>query len=248
MITAYHRPKTIDEALRLLAREGIDTRPLSGGVSLSGSRDGDIEVVDLQDLGLDNIIETNEDISIQAGVTLRVLHNYSNLPAGVADVIDREVSINIQNAGTVCGLVATCDGRSPLCTVLISLGSKATWLPGNEKMDIGSRFRQHGKTSSRLLMREIVIPKNVSTYFEMVARSPLDKPILCVSITKWPTGRLRVALGGWGEYPVLAYDGMDSHEAIQYSQNICLSSDDEWASSEYRMHLAGILTQRLLLG
>jgi CO/xanthine dehydrogenase FAD-binding subunit len=53
MITAYHRPQTLDEALTLLSRP--DARPLGGGTILSRPGPDPIQVVDLQSLGLNTI-------------------------------------------------------------------------------------------------------------------------------------------------------------------------------------------------
>src|SRR5690606_41271983 len=50
----YHRPRDLDEALRLLQRPEIRTVPLAGGTDLVGQRNPDVEaVVDLSELGLD---------------------------------------------------------------------------------------------------------------------------------------------------------------------------------------------------
>jgi CO/xanthine dehydrogenase FAD-binding subunit len=58
MITMYHRPQTLDEALTLLAQP--NTVPLGGGTLLSHastslSATNPVSVVDLQALGLDSI-------------------------------------------------------------------------------------------------------------------------------------------------------------------------------------------------
>ena len=46
MITAYHRPKTLDEALTLLAQPNMV--PLGGGTLLSHPSPDPVEAVDLQ--------------------------------------------------------------------------------------------------------------------------------------------------------------------------------------------------------
>ena len=53
MITAYHRPQTLDEALALLARPNVI--PLGGGTLLSHPTPDSVEAVDLQALGLDTV-------------------------------------------------------------------------------------------------------------------------------------------------------------------------------------------------
>ncbi len=53
MITAYHRPKTLEEALTLLTQ--ADTFPLGGGTLLSQGTVDSVQAVDLQLLGLDSL-------------------------------------------------------------------------------------------------------------------------------------------------------------------------------------------------
>ena len=53
MITAYHRPTTLDEALTLLAQP--NRTPLGGGTLLSHSKSDSVEAVDLQSLSLDSV-------------------------------------------------------------------------------------------------------------------------------------------------------------------------------------------------
>ena len=53
MITAYHRPKTLDEALALLT--GPNRTPLGGGTLLDKPTTDPVEAVDLQALNLNSI-------------------------------------------------------------------------------------------------------------------------------------------------------------------------------------------------
>lgn len=61
MITAYHRPQTLDEALTLLSQP--NTVPLGGGTLLSHSKTDSVEVVDLQALGLNSIKKSGNNPS-----------------------------------------------------------------------------------------------------------------------------------------------------------------------------------------
>jgi CO/xanthine dehydrogenase FAD-binding subunit len=53
MITTYHRPQTLDEALTLLTQP--NTVPLGGGTLLSRPTTDSVQAVDLQSLGLDSL-------------------------------------------------------------------------------------------------------------------------------------------------------------------------------------------------
>ena len=68
MITTYHRPQTLDEALALLTQP--NTFPLGGGTLLSQPTVDPVQVVDLQSLGLDSLTKKGNDLEIGATCTL----------------------------------------------------------------------------------------------------------------------------------------------------------------------------------
>jgi CO/xanthine dehydrogenase FAD-binding subunit len=90
------------------------------------------------------------------------------------------------------------------------------------------------------------IPLNTSLRFAMVARSPMDRPIVCAAVAQWPSGRTRVALGGFGKTPVLAMDGPEPGGAVVAAREAFRFAEDEWSSAAYRMEVAGKLVQRLV--
>jgi len=57
---------------------------------------------------------------------------------------------------------------------------------------------------------------------------------------------MRLALGGFGAAPTLAFDGMDEIGLDLAAQNACSQVADEWASAEYRQEIAGVLSRRCL--
>jgi len=96
------------------------------------------------------------------------------------------------------------------------------------------------------VITKIVIPLNVKLAFETVARTPADKPIVCAAVAQWPSGRTRLALGGWGRSPVLAMDGSESGGVEEAAKNAFHEAGDEWASAEYRSEVAAVLAKRCL--
>ena len=67
MIIAYHRPKTLDEALTLLAHP--NRTPLGGGTLLAKLETDPVEAVDLQSLHLDSIEKQGNSLKISATST-----------------------------------------------------------------------------------------------------------------------------------------------------------------------------------
>jgi CO/xanthine dehydrogenase FAD-binding subunit len=92
----------------------------------------------------------------------------------------------------------------------------------------------------------VVLPLRINFAFESISRSPADLPIVCAAVAKWESGRTRLALGGWGNYPTLAMDGPGSDGIDIAGRNAYSHAGDEWASAEYRQEMAGVLALRCL--
>src|SRR5215216_3114353 len=122
MITAYHRPKTLAEALTLLSQP--NTLPLGGGTLLSKHQSDPVEVVDLQSIGLDSIKKSGNNLELGATVTLQQLLESEHCPAALKSALKLEAPLNIRNAATVAGTLVACDGRSTLASVLFALDAK----------------------------------------------------------------------------------------------------------------------------
>ena len=285
MITQYHRPQTLEEALELLSHP--NTFALGGGTLLSrpstrltvraaaaadtpvrdgraGPQTDSVEVVDLQALGLNQIKKSGNNLAIGATVTLQQLLEDKNCPAALEAALKLEAPLNLRNAATVAGTIVACDGRSTFATTLLALDAKLT-------IDRGSRTKNgpssvaHGlgdflPLRPRGLITSVTIPLNVKAAFEYVARTPADKPIVCVALAQWPSGRTRLAVGGCGKAPMLAMDGTEAEagstsplrqaqglrSAEAAARNAFHEAADEWASAEYRMDAAATLAKRCL--
>jgi putative selenate reductase FAD-binding subunit len=245
MITQYFRPNTLEEALRLLKHP--DTYPLGGGTDLSQRTDSFFSVVDLQALGLDTFHQTGNNLDIGGTVTLQSLLESTITPEALKKAIELEAPLNLRTMGTVAGSLVTCDGRSPFGVSMLALDAQMTLLPGNEQISLGNYlpFRGGGEGfHTGRLITKIAIPLGIKLAFETVARTPADKPIICAALAQWPSGRTRLALGGWGHTPTLVVDGNEASGLKEAAQSACAEAGDEWASGEYRMEVVGILTKR----
>ena len=70
MITTYHRPHSLEEALTLLNQP--NRIPLGGGTLLSKPATDPVEVVDLQALDLDSITKSGNNPSTGSGQRLEL--------------------------------------------------------------------------------------------------------------------------------------------------------------------------------
>lgn len=256
MITAYHRPQTLDEALSLLAQPNI--LPLGGGTLLSRPTTDPVEVADLQALGLDTVKKNGNNLELGATLTLQSLLESEHCPPALKSALKLEAPLNIRNTATVAGTLVACDGRSTFAGVLLAMDTKL------EHAILGKSNIEYRTTNigdflplrSTDLITKIVLPLNIKLAFEYVSKTPSDKPIVCAALAQWNSGRTRLALGGYGKSPMLAMDGelppspsgrgIEGEGLYAAARNAFHEATDEWASAEYRMDVAATLAKRCL--
>lgn len=246
MITAYHRPETLEQALALIARAAPMTLPLGGGTLLSHPDGKSLEVVDLQHLGLDQIKKRGRELEIGATVTLQRLLEGETTPDSMKGALKLEAPLNIRNAATAAGDLMAADGRSTFACCLLALDAKIVIQPNDEEMQIGNFLPLRGDTMRGRLITKIVLLDHAKLAFEYVARTPADKPLVCAALAVWPSGRTRLAVGGWGKTPLLAMDGTEAEGLESAARNALHEAMDEWASAEYRQEIAATLAKRCL--
>jgi putative selenate reductase FAD-binding subunit len=264
MITTYHKPKTLDEALELLTRP--NTLPLGGGTLLSHGTADSVQAVDLQLLGLDSITKSGNNPSTGSGqrlelgatLTLQALLESEHCPEPLKRAIKLEAPLNIRNAATVAGTLVACDGRSTFASLLLAMDAKVTVVSkqsAEETINIGDLLPLREQIRGKLITK-ITIPINVKLAFDHVSKTPADKPLICAALAQWNSGRTRLALGGYGRSPMLAMDGTEAEGASSSdfvlrsaetaARNAFHEATDEWASAEYRMNVAPTLAKRCL--
>ena len=247
MITLYHRPQTLEEALKLLSAP--NTRPLGGGTVLTHPSDESFAVVDLQALGLDKLHKSGNNLEIGATVPLQALLESPHTPAALKTAIKLEAPLNLRTMGTVAGALVTCDGRSPFAAVMLALEAKLeirNSLIENRGTPLGELLPLREELLRSKLITKIEIPLNLKLAYEYVARSPADKPIVCTALAQWPSGRTRLIIGGWGSSPSVAMDGNEASGIESAARNATHDATDEWASAEYRSDVAAVLAKRCL--
>lgn len=244
MISNYHRPKTLEEALTLLKRPDPKTLPLGGGTLLSKPISDTIDVVDLQALGLNQILKSGNTLKIGATTNLQQLLENEDVPAAFKPALKLEAPLNIRNTATAAGTLVVSNGRSTFATVMLALDAKFILQPKDQELLFGNYLPLRESSLREKLITEIDIPLNVKLDFEFISRTPMDKPLLCVSLARWPSGRTRLVIGGFGKAPLLALDGSQSDNFELAAKNVLNESSDEWVSAEYRKDAVAILIKR----
>jgi CO/xanthine dehydrogenase FAD-binding subunit len=242
MITNYHRPQTLEEALILLAQPG--TLPLGGGTLLSHPQSAPVSVVDLQSLGLNTITRKGNDLELGATVTLQQLLESEHCPGALKTAIKLEAPLNLRNSATLAGTLVASDGRSPVAAALLALDTKVSIVVNlqSQIVNVGEflPLRPQG------LITLITLPTQAKFAFEYTSRTPADKPIVSAALAQWPSGRARLVIGGFGKSPSLAMDGTEAAGVDSAARNACHEAADDFASAEYRMDVAATLAKRCL--
>lgn len=246
MIVEYHRPTTVEKALALLSKKEIQTIPIGGGSAFKRFIKKPVAVVDLQELDFNQIKDGRKILEVGATVTLQNLLESTRISPALAEVIRYEASYNLRQVASIAGTLVAANGRSPLTTALLALDTQLVLLPEEEVVDLGDFLPLRSDLLLGRLIVAVRFPAEIKLDYDYVARSPADKPIVCVAVCKWPSGRTRVALGGFGDVPMLVFDGTESSGAEVAAKNAYSKAEDKWASSEYRQEIASILTARAL--
>jgi CO/xanthine dehydrogenase FAD-binding subunit len=243
MITTYHRPQSLDEALTLLTQP--NRIPLGGGTLLARSTMDPVEVVDLQALRLDSINKSGNNLEIGATVTLQQLLESVHCPEALKSALKLEAPLNIRNTATIAGTLVACDGRSTFATMLLALDAKIDIRYSSADSRVSS-IGEFLPLRPRGLITSITIPLTVKLAFDYVSRTPADKPIVCTAVAQWNSGRTRLAVGGYGRAPMLAMDGTEAEGVETAARNAFHEAADDYGSAEYRMDIGAILAKRCL--
>lgn len=268
-LRTYHRPATLEEALRLVRPASVV--PLSGGTSLIPSGDPAVEaVVDLNGLGLTCICPGEAGISIGATTPLQQLLESDALTqrthGRIGETIRLTASRNLRGQATVGGTVAASGAENPLLVLLLALtASVVVSAPQEQEMPLDAFLAQRdailrkGAIITRLRIPPPAAPFSVG--FAHVSRTPRDRPIVCAAAVLGLEGgccrEVFLALGGVAERPVRAQAAEDFlrgqtptpenlREAARRAAEPLSPLADFRGSSEYRRAMAEVLARRAL--
>jgi CO/xanthine dehydrogenase FAD-binding subunit len=241
-IKTYHRPTNVQEAIQLLTRSGVQTTIIAGGTCLNSRIPPIIDdVIDLQNAGLAGVTYTGQGVMFGAMVRWQNLVDDGRLPALLRDSARREGPNTLRNSATIGGLICSPSRESELLAALLIYDAEVQiQSPGGSKKvelthflrDIRAELNGGGIVTAVSLN---IIGKSASA---RVARTPADKPIVAALARKPDDGKIRLALCGVDNVPVLV-DPNNVKAAIN-------PPNDFRGSREYRRQMAATLAQRVL--
>lgn len=192
-IVEYSRPRSIDEALRLIRdRKGM---PIAGAAWLRTNAKTIRLAVDLSELGLDYIRETPSGVEIGAMTSYRGIETSALLAerfgGALGAAVSHVVGIQLRNIITVGGTAAGRYGFSDLNTVLCALGAQVVFYPG-QVMDF-ARYIETG-TEGPFLIEKFLLPASARAAFSQMRISESDFPVLNTAVAQ-PASGWRIAVG-----------------------------------------------------
>jgi len=249
MITEYHRPDTQEEVLALLSRKDPHTVVIGGGLYINEVIQEPLAVVDLQHLDLSGISSKGKSIHFGASVVLQTLLTHKQTSKALVKAILHQETYNRRQIATLAGSIVVGNGRSPIVSVLLALDAEIVLLEKKKKPDklkLGDFLPVREELLKGKMITEIILPVQTSCAYNYVARTPADLPIVAAATAKWPSGRTRIVLAGYGNQPLMVFDGPDSEGAEIAARDAFSEAGDQWASAEYRSDVAATLVVRCL--
>lgn len=233
MITAYYRPETADEAIALLERKHVKTAALVGYDAALGA---DVEeVVDLQALRLNQLSVEGSSAVIGSGVYLHALMDHAALPAWLRAIIKAEASSTFRNMYTLYSIIQAANPTSALLAALLVCDAQVSVMntSGVQQLALAA-YLSHPAPGILSSIHLQIDGRGADT---RLGRTPADAPIIAAVGRRGDDGKLRLALCGVAETPILI-----EHDDIRNLR----PAGDFRGSSEYRREMAAVLSQRVI--
>ena len=212
--------------------------------------------IDLSDLGLDKIEETDEEFSIGAMSTLRDLEKHESLNAytsgAVANAVKDIVGVQFRNMATVGDSIWGRFGFSDVLTVFLALDCYVELYKGGV---VSLEEFASMKKDNDILVRLIVKKSPCKVVYTSMRNQSTDFPVLACAVSQ-VNGEYKASIGARPGRAIiirddngLLADGVNSDTAAAFakfvSENVPTESNVR-GSAEYRTHLTKGLTKRAL--
>ncbi|MDO4475244.1 MAG: FAD binding domain-containing protein [Lachnospiraceae bacterium] len=257
-IRNYVRPQSLEEAYTLNQKR---SSRIIGGMLWLKMGNGNIQTaIDLCDLGLDTIEETDEQFTIGAMVSLRTLEQHEAFNAycggAFALAVGDIIGVQFRNLATIGGSLWGRFGFSDVLTVLLSMDCQvelyhAGIVPLSEFVNM--------KRDRDILVRVIVRKTPGRFAYQAMRIQRTDFPVLTCSASRM-NGQLQIAVGARPGRAMLLPDANGllsapdeqplTPEKIEtlagYAADTVPTGSNLRGSSEYRTHLVRVLVSRAL--
>ena len=240
-IQKYVRAGSLEEAWQL--NQNKRNRILGGMLWLRLGKGSVNTAIDLCDLGLDTIEETEEAFSIGAMATLRDiemhegLHTYSG--GAIADAVKDIVGVQFRNMATVGGSIWGRFGFSDVLTVFLAMDSYVELYKGGI---IPLEQFAKMKKDNDILVRLIVKKTPCKVVYSSMRNQRTDFPVLACAVAIM-NGEYRASIGARPARAILIRSEKAEDFASFVAENAPTGGNMR-GSAAYRTHLIKVLVTR----
>jgi CO/xanthine dehydrogenase FAD-binding subunit len=276
----YEAPKTVADAVKMLAAHGEKARPLCGGTDLiiqmrAGLRRPEY-VVDVKNIPDLRRISFDLQHGLRLGAAVPAIEISENADMrryypGLTEAAHLIGSLQIQSRASVGGNL--CNGSPAADTTpgLIALGAKARVVGPKGERTIAVEDFCTGPQRTVLEAGELLVDFHIDAparhssdaYLRFIPRNEMDIAVVGVggSVTlDLADDRItdaRIALGAVGPTPIFAKEASQAlvgkkidNATIERAAQLAIAAaspiDDMRGTAEYRRHVTGVLTRRVL--
>ena len=240
-IQKYVRAQSLEEAWQL--NQNKRNRILGGMLWLRLGRGSIGTAIDLCDLGLDTIEETEEQFSIGAMATLRELEIHEGLNTytggAVADAVKDIVGVQFRNMATVGGSIWGRFGFSDVLTVFLTLDTYVELYKGG--IVPLEQFAKMKKDND-ILVRLIVKKTPCKVVYTSMRNQRTDFPVLACAVAHM-NGQYRASIGARPARAMLISSEKAEGFASVIADNVPTEGNMR-GSAAYRTHLIRVLVER----
>jgi len=221
----WFEPRSLDEALALLAHHGADAKVLAGGTDLVPRMERGVlqpkVVVGLGRIAELSTLHCSAAEGLRIGATARVAHvlehpQVRSLYPAVAHAASQTATVPVRNRATVVGNACNASPCADNVPVLVARGARVEIVRagGRRSVEIEAFFRGPGVTvlEPDELVQAIVLPppppRSGASYFNISARSKVDLSAVSAGVLVEKTGArctgARIVMGAVGPVPLRA--------------------------------------------
>ena len=240
-IQKYIRAQSLEEAWQL--NQNKRNRILGGMLWLRLGKGTVGTAIDLCDLGLDTIEETDEQFSIGAMATLRDIEMHAGLNAytsgAVANAVKDIVGVQFRNMAPVGGSIWGRFGFSDVLTVFLALDSYVELYKGGiVPLEEFAKM----KKDNDILVRLIVKKTPCKVVYSAMRNQRTDFPVLACAVSQM-NGEYRASIGARpGRAMLVRRDNAEGFAAF-VAENTPTEGNLR-GSAAYRTHLTRVLVER----
>lgn len=254
-IQNYVRPQTLEEAYQL--NQSRRNRVIGGMMWLRLGSGSINTAIDLCELGLNKVEETDEQFSIGAMVTLRQLEKHESLNAytqnAVRNAVKDIIGVQFRNMATIGGSIWGRFGFSDVMTVFLSMDTYVELYRGG--IVPLEQFVSMPKDNDILV--RILVKKSAGAFaYHSMRNQRTDFPVIACAVSQCG-GEARAVIGARPARAMVIRDekglltgGITDESAAAFAAFVAEkvpTDSNVRGSAAYRTHLIRVLTQRAAL-